>query len=196
MTLLEVTVAMSIAGIAITIALAALNLVMDFRGRDAVRADAALRTAVLRRSLQQWIQNAALVVDDRTDHFRGIRQDGAYGHRDELTFLTTAATPLGVQLSEVKLSIRPLSDQQRTGLFVDFKAHGDSASETILLDSLATGLRLDYLLDETRGTGWLRGWISATSLPRAVRLQLEATASVPGTSLMTQPLLIPLLRAP
>ncbi len=193
MTLIEVTVAISIAGIAITVALAALSIVLELRSRSAMHADAILRTAVLRRSLQQWIQEAVL-VDENIDHFRGIRQDGPNGSRDELTFLTTAATPMGGRISEMTLSIRSLSDRQHMGLFADFKTYGDSSAETILLDSLVTGLRLDYLLNGNASAHWLRGWISAKTLPHAVRLQLEAGANNAGSTLVTQPLLVPLLR--
>src|SRR4051812_6693832 len=99
MTLLELTVAMTVTGAALGVGYAGFGMLVDRRMAAANSASEVARATAVRRSLQSWLASARLTIEEDDVVFRAV--DGIWRGPngdladDDLTFFTSAATPLG-----------------------------------------------------------------------------------------------------
>jgi hypothetical protein len=195
MTLLEVVVALSIGGMAVGAAVAAFQTVLRAHDDNSRFAGEMVRCASLRMSLTAWIREAVLKGGE-IDLFRGLAQEGRSGASDELTLLTTADTPLGTGEVELHLLLAPRDAHSTAGLAVEFRIPATGRVERMMLDTTVRSLRIAYLPSRDSANRWMPGWISGSTLPRAVRITLETDRFDDSGALMHLPITIPLDRSP
>jgi prepilin-type N-terminal cleavage/methylation domain-containing protein len=187
LTLLELVVALSITGLAMTAGYATLATLMDRRASvdEATRSTAAAYQ--VRAGLSRWLSAARLDPTLAAPGFCGTA--GLHGDQpdDELLFLTTATTPLGDGDAMVRLYIARDATGRARGLAADVNEHHGLRRQTVVLDSSVAALRIRYRAGAFSSVLWQPTWLSATVLPAGVELQLFAA---PGDSLP------PLLRVP
>jgi len=194
MTLLEVIVALSIAGMAIGIAVATFQTVLRVHDDNSRFAAEMVRCASLRSSLAAWIEGALPMSGD-VDRFRGIARDGPDGAADELTLVTSAATPLGQGEVEIHLTLASREAHRVGGLVIHFREPSRGQEQDVMLDSTVRSMRIAYLPARDSTSRWIPGWISSVTLPRAVRVTLETTRFDDSGALLSLPIIIPLERS-
>lgn len=191
MTLLELVVALTITGIAVSVGYAAFATALDHRARaEAVLAED-LRAANLRRMLGEWLAGARLTLEEGPG-FRGL--DGSYGMGpvaeadDMLTILTTAPTPIAA--AQVVLSLRIDRDSltPATGLVADLRPWPSGVGKTVELSAEVHGLDIRYFSIPLGDRGWLGSWVSKSLLPSGIEVTLSGDSLAP---LLRLPLLVP-----
>jgi prepilin-type N-terminal cleavage/methylation domain-containing protein len=172
MTLLELIVALSITGVILTVGYGALGSIVDHRAAAGTRIDAVSRSAAQRRALLDWLEGARLTVDQEGPQFRGL--DGTAGALpdDELTFLTTAATPLGTAESVVRLYVDRDTLTPERGLTAELWTWHSLPRSRVEIEPRAGGLELHYTTRMLGRSEWLPSWISSTVLPAGVEMAL------------------------
>jgi len=113
MTLLEVVVALTIAGAALAVGATALGFLTDQQDRTGAQAVTSANT--VRTSLRDWVTEARLTTSGDAE-FRGVASSRAMqsGEDDELTFVTSAPTHIGSLGTIVHLYIaRGAAERQR-----------------------------------------------------------------------------------
>jgi len=174
MTLLELVVAVTITGLALSAGFGVLAALGDRRDHLDATMDAVAHAATLRAELASWIGGAHLLAEEGGPNFRGL--DGVYSRLpdDELTFLTTAPTPLGTGETIVRLYIDRDSVTPERGLtaaFAEWRGRGWTHLE---LEPRVAALDARYLSGVLGEPAWLSSWISTTLLPAGVELRLSA----------------------
>jgi len=190
MTLLELIVALAITGVAVSGGYSAFAQLADRRTQAATTADAVARSAAIRATLATWLAGARLTIEEDDIVFRGI--DGV--HRDplgdapddELTFFTSARTPLGNGGTIIRLFVER-GDTTEHGLVADLAAWHGTDRMHIVLDSAVGGMDAQFLSTALGADAWSSSWVSSTILPAGARVTLSAR---PGDTLA------PLIRAP
>lgn len=195
MTLLEVVVALSIGAMAVATAVTAFQALLRAHEDKSRFAGEMVRSAALRVSLATWIQGA-MPTDGDVDHFRGLAHEGQHGAADELTLLTTAGTPVGEGEIEMHLRVAPRDAAHAAGLTVEFRNPASGQSELLELDTTVTTLRMSYLASRDSATRWMPGWITASALPRAVRIVLGTNRFDDNGVLLHLPIIVSLDLAP
>lgn len=172
-TLLEMTVALAIAGLAVSAGYAALAGVADRRDD----AEAAVRRveagAAGRTEIRRWLE-AARVVGPM---FRGTDRGGTDAPDDAVEFLTEARTPVDARYSIVRLFIDRDPRTPERGLVASFEPWRGSGTVRMELVPDASGLDVWYSSDHAGGARWIPTWLSASTLPRAVSLRVLRPAS-------------------
>jgi prepilin-type N-terminal cleavage/methylation domain-containing protein len=153
-TLLELLVALAVAGIVVLLAHRLFAAATD-SGRRLMAARTALdRTANARR----WLQAAFLSLD-----VGQLAGDGFDGRPDHLRFTTWLETTGGwFERRRVELALSG-------GRFVG--SVGDHGDRVVLADAV-TDVAFDYLLEPGAATKWVAEWVSPVSAPLAVRLRI------------------------
>lgn len=187
MTLMEVMVALAIAGLVASLGYAAVGGVVDAMERSLAETSTAVSAASRRAMLIRWLEGARLDVRPAEPPFRGL--DGIREGRadDELAFLTAAPTPVSQHVTSVRLYVDRDSATAAKGVVAELVAVHGERSLLLVLEPAATGLDCRYFTRMLDAGRWLPGWISNTVLPLAVELTLEGA---PADSLP------PLLRPP
>jgi prepilin-type N-terminal cleavage/methylation domain-containing protein len=187
MTLVELLVGLAITGMVTAIAYAAFGTLADHHRRADVAAQAALRESAVRHTLLAWLAGARLTVEEDGPQFRAL--DGAHEGRpdDELSFLTTARTPLGDAETIVRLFVDRDDRTPERGLVAELSEWRGTRVELVELEPRATGLDARYVSGALGQRQWLPTWISSSVLPAGAELVLT---SAPGDTLP------PLLRLP
>ncbi len=105
MTLLELVVGLTVTGLVLSAGFGAVAMLGDRRQQAEAVMNAVTRAANERAQIESWIAGARLVADEGGPDFRGLDgvRDGTPD--DELTFLTTAPTPLGTGETLVRLYV-------------------------------------------------------------------------------------------
>ena len=191
MTLLELVVGLSITAMVSAAGYAAFASITD-RRRDALaHSDAVARAAATRRALNAWIDGAQLTVED-TPPFSGIDRVSDKRPDDELSFLTNAVTPLGEGEIVVRLHIDRDDRTPERGLVAELAEWRHDRRLTLVLDSAATVLNIEYQGGGITGQGWIPSWISSSLLPAGVRLTVSDSsgAVAKGPPLLRLPLTI------
>src|SRR5262245_20781110 len=103
MTLLELIVGLTVTGMAISAGMAALAALGDRRHQVDESVVIVARAAQQREEIASWISGARLIDEEGGPQIRGL--DGLRGQvpLDEISFLTTAPTPLGTGEAFVRL---------------------------------------------------------------------------------------------
>jgi prepilin-type N-terminal cleavage/methylation domain-containing protein len=192
MTLLELVVGLTIAGLAVTAGYAALATLAD-RSRAADRTLGRVSAAAAkRRMLTSWLDGASLTLDEAGPTFRGL--DGTWGDvpDDQLTFYTTAETPIGRGGVIVRLYIDRDTLTAERGLTAEFARWPNPPTRRIEIEPRAAGLDCRYFTRTLARPEWLPSWISSTVLPIAAELRLLAAPGDTLAALLATPLLVPL----
>lgn len=195
MTLLEVTVALAIAGTALVSGAAVLGFLADQSARPATVA--VVSASAVRATLRDWLSETRLATAGDAE-FRGRPGDAATG---ELTFVTSAPTEVSGAGTIVRLYIAhgDAPGLPPHGLLAElrpWRRPGPPVTRVLAHD--ATGLRVRYLSSLFGRRDWLDGWISTSVLPAAIELRIAfdgATTSDTtraARALLAEPLLVPL----
>lgn len=189
MTLLELIVGLTITGMAITAGYGALATLITNGDRAGEALDSTLRVAGERRQLNQWLAGARLLIEGGPT-FRGL--DGTDEHRpsDDLSFLTTAPTPLGIGNTVVRLYVDRDTLTPERGLVAEFSRWPAPASRRMEIDSRVDGLDCHYFTRMLNQAEWLPSWISNTILPAAVEVRLSPVGNDSLPALLALPLVV------
>lgn len=191
-TLVELLVALTVAGIALAAGFAALAAVQD-RSAHAHQASLELLEAAATRALLiDWIGGARLQATELQERFQGLNAAEHGLTSDELLLPTTARTPLDAPITSVRLYIDLDPATPERGLVAELLARaGDEPVRTVVVPG-ATGMRLRYLPDVDDAPEWLESWVGFPTLPRAVELVLVGGALDPLPPLLAMPIRVSL----
>jgi hypothetical protein len=195
MTLLEVVVALAVGGMAITAGVAAFQIVLHVHDDNSRFASEMVRCAALRTALANWVRGAVSNEGD-DDRFRGLMQDSRGGAADELTLLTSSETPLGNRGVELHLAVAARDAGHAGGLIADFRSDFDGRMQRVELDTTVRTLRIAYLSSRDSANRWTPGWITSSTLPRAIKITLGTDRRDDAGALLQLPIVIPLDHAP
>jgi hypothetical protein len=190
MTLIELVVALTITGLALGSGYSAYATLSDRRAVADHEADVIARSAAIRSTLASWIAGARLTVEEDDILFRSVDDtwrslSGALPN-DDLTFLTSARTPVGNRGTIVHLFVGRDSSAAR-GLIAELIEWPGGRRARVQIDVAVAGLDIALLSNVLGEQSWLPSWVSSTLLPAGARVTL---LPIPGDSLL------PLLRLP
>ncbi len=145
-----------------------------------------------RAEIVAWLSGARLTADEGGPLFNGL--DGLDGHTpsDEVSFLTTAPTPLGAGETMVRLYLDRDTTTRERGLVAAFSEWRGGRSTRLELDSTVAGMDIRYLSGLLGPRAWLPSWISSTLLPAAVEIRVIAKPGKRLPPLLQMPILVPL----
>jgi hypothetical protein len=197
MTLIELVVALAITGMAVTIGAATFGTLADRQAISSRRADDVVLSAGARSTLDGWLSNSRLMIDESAIVFRGLHGikrglDAADLADDELTFFTSARTPLGNHGTIVRLHVERADSVGPHGLIADLVEWQGGGTQRIVLDTAVRALTLTYLASTMPEPQWTSSWISSTILPAAVRVSMGAASGDSLSPLMRVPMTISL----
>ena len=192
MTLLELIVGLTVTGVAVSAGMAAVAALADRRRQIEEAGAETARGATQRAEIVAWLSGARLTGEEGGPHFNGL--DGLDDHTpsDEVSFLTTAPTPLGTGETIVRLYIDRDTTTRERGLVAAFKEWPGERSARLQLDSTITGMDIRYLSGLLGPRAWLPSWISSTLLPAAAEIRLIAKPGRSLAPLLQMPILVPL----
>lgn len=172
-TLLEMTVALLITGLALAAGYAGLRTLSDARAASRDVHARVVRAANVRATLEGWIRAADSVVAARP------RSDGALP-LDRLVFVTADGGELRPGPRRIRLRIDRDPATRARGLVADlWPADGrPGPGETLELAPRAAGLEIRYRLDRGRGHRWVDRVDPETESPDAVRLRLVESVRI------------------
>ncbi len=176
-TLMELTVALLIAGMAVITAHAGMTVVSDAWARSRAALQPVLTGASARTLLERWLRSATLF--DSTASFRGIHSLHSGVASDELSFLAADGGPLRPGPHRVRLWIDHNPATVRRGLLAEVVAlrpGGAVPPETLAVAPAATGLALRYRVRVEGRDRWMIEWQSDEQLPRAVELRISGVS--------------------
>lgn len=192
MTLLEVVVALTVAGAALAAGAAVLGFLTDQQSRSGAQAMASAHA--VRSTMRDWAASARLTTEGDAE-FRGTPA-APKGGDDELTFVTNAPTAIGSAGTQVRIYMK--RDTGATGLVAELTPWRQSGAPVVVsLAPNATGFRARYLGSLFGQRVWQRSWISTSVLPAAVELTVafDTSAAMPdraARALLALPMTIPL----
>ncbi len=196
-TLVELLVALVVAGVAVAIGYAGLAQLSDAAALSRASSRSVISAASARSELRTWLSSATLM--DGTHTFRGVHRTIGPVHADELTMAVSTGGSLrrGPQRLRLWLDVDPLTTQE--GPVVELVPIGDGgpgSPDTLELAPSARGLALRYLVTVDGRDRWVDEWTSPSQLPHAVELRLlEVEAATLGAA-DDRPRLPPLLAMP
>lgn len=192
MTLLELVIALAVAATAMAAGYAALASMIDHRDRVVHATETIARGTAERWMLESWLTGARLTPEGSIS-FRGL--DGETRDHlsdDELTFLTTAPTPLGASETVVHLAVERDSQPPNRGLVADLTEWNGLAARRVVIDSAVAGLSLRYITGVLGQRQAVPSWISSSVLPAGVIVTLTATPGDSLTAALQLPIAVPL----
>jgi prepilin-type N-terminal cleavage/methylation domain-containing protein len=183
-TLVELLVAMTVLGVATAAGYGAFALLLDRRDALVETSEIQRSAAATRALLAEWITHAQLDPLRPGTSFRGV--DGEIEHRaaDELTFLTSAPTPLEASRTLVTLRLDSTSFAGPRRLVADLREWNGARAMTLVLAAEVVGFDVQYAQP---GEAWLSSWISGSVLPRGVAVRLTFADSTAATPLLVLP---------
>jgi type II secretory pathway pseudopilin PulG len=192
MTLLELVVGLTVTGLALTAGFSAVGMLGDRRRQLEGAMNAVARVANQRAAIIAWLAGAHLVADEGGPEFRGL--DGIRDRTpdDDLSFLTTATTPLSTGETLVRLYIDHADATPERGLTAAFAEWRGPAVKRIEIDSAVVGLDVRYLSGILGRQAWLPSWVSTTILPAGVEVRLIAAEGDSLPPLLRLPIVVPL----
>lgn len=190
---MELIVALTITGMAVSAGYAALAQVTDRQGDLERASNEVHESASVRSTLVDWLDGARIDPVRQGPSFRGLdsRRDGLPD--DALTFLTGAPTPLDVARTSITLRIARDSAGAAQGLTALLRDWDGIATRQLMLVPGATSLDIRFLSGIIGEPGWLPSWITATLLPAAVEIQLGAAIGDSLAPMLRVPILVPIV---
>lgn len=187
LTLVELLVALTVTAVTMSVGWSALGTIADRRERARAASTVTVRAANVRRQVVAWLEGAHVTGEEDappfqvTDHASRGRPD------DELSFLTSATTPLGRGDVGVRLYVDRDPRTAEQGLVAAFADRWTARTMRVELDPSVVALEVRCRSDMRGRTEWLASWLSGTVVPQGVELTLAAA----GTERLA-----PLLRVP
>ena len=180
MTLVELLLGLTIAGLALAVGAAALASVLDHSERAIAAAEVA-ETAAIRRALIGWLAGARVAPGQQGGSFQGMDAERWGTPDDELVFLTDAPTPLG-GTTLVRLAVDRDPRTPEYGLVAELWEWRGTRARRVWIEPHVSGVQARYLTAVTGERQWLPSWISGWALPAGVELRLiaEEPDSLPG----------------
>lgn len=190
-TLVELVVALVLTGAMVSAGFAAFASIVDHRERaDQVSSESRRATAV-RRTLSSWLGGAQVTGEASSMIFEGIDAEDDGLADDQVTFLTTARTPAGgPAIVRIYIDRDPRTPEQ--GMTAEFHQVEGLARKQVEIDRRVAGLDVSYLFGRGSERRWLSGWVSASGLPAAARLQLLPAHPDTLPALLQLPIIAPL----
>ena len=212
MTLMEVVVALTVAGTALAAGYGALATLVDRGGRAEEVAEAAVHDAVLRQTLAEWLAATRVSGAAGAPSFEGLDGEHEDEPDDVVIFLTAAGTPIRARETIVMLYIDRDDATPERGLVAALAPwHGAAVSTSppmhasrftsktqprtehrrLELVAEATSFDVQYrsgLLDDAR---WLPSWISSTVPPSGIELRIDAHVANALPALLRLPVRVP-----
>ena len=190
MTLLELIVGLTVTAMVISAGMGAVAMLADRRQAAAELMRAESRAAAARQALVGWLAGARLTADDGGPSFRGL--DGVRDDLpdDELSFLTTARTPLGQGEAVVRIYLDRDDATPEEGLTAEFAEWRGLETRRVELDPRVRGLDIRYVSRVLGGRIVLPSWISSTVLPAGVEVALLPGAGDTLPPLLARPMLV------
>lgn len=168
-------------GLALTSGYAAFTTLVDRRDASTERATAIARAAAVRAALVSWLGNARLTIEEDNIVFQGIdgtkRAESGELPDDELTFLTSAPTPVANHGTIVRLHIDRSEDTPERGLVAELAEWKGTRTERLELVPNVVGLDVHYLSGALGARRWLPSWVSTTLLPLGAQMQITAATT-------------------
>lgn len=151
-TLVELMVALLIAGLVLLLSRQLFTVVID--GARAIRAS---RFALDRRvNAQRWLASTWLSLDV------GEEAGGFEGHEAEVAFAAWTPVPGGwFERDRIRLAVR------------DTRLVADIGGRPLILADSVDAVSFDYLLVPGADSKWVHNWVSPVSAPLAVRLRVR-----------------------
>lgn len=190
MTLLELVVGLTVAGLVLAAGYDAFSSMVDHSERAAEAADAEVRAAAKREALFSWLAGARLTVEEAGPPFRGL--DGVFEDRpdDQLTFLTTGTTPLDVRHTIVRLYVDRDEETPERGLTADFAEWRGPGTTRVEIEPRVVGLNFRYQTSIRPDNRWLPSWISSSVMPLGVEMTLTTAPEDTLPPLLAQPIVV------
>lgn len=187
-TLIELVVALTLAAAVFTAGYGAVTVVLDRRDAASETLAEDLAAAAVRSTLLEWLSAISLPPGSTHPVFNGM--DGIHEGRadDELTFLTSAATPLGDGVATVRLHIDRNDRTTDTGLVAEISRWLGTARMRVVLVPDADGLDVRYRSRLLTGREWHPSWISSSVVPAGVELRILGPDSAAIHPLLTLPI--------
>lgn len=171
-TLIEVTVALALTGMVVTVAYAGLAVVLDAREHSERAHREELAATAAREQLVGWLRSTTLLFAARQ------RSDGAHP-LDELVFAVSDGGWLRPGPHRIHLGTDLDPGTPARGLVAVLVPLGAPAPpETLSIAPRATGLELRYRIEEGGVRRWVRRWEEGGRMPDAVRLRLVASPRI------------------
>ena len=208
MTLLEVIVALTVAGAALAAGAAVLGFLADQQNRTG--AQSITSASAVRSAIRTWTAEARLTTEGDAE-FRGTPEGRTTGptifapknqNRDaELTFVTSAPTLLAPSGTHVHIHMQKPTDTSTThGLVAEltpWRRRGTPVAVSLAPEAI--GFHARYLASLFGRPVWQDSWVSTSVLPAAVELRIvfDTTSSAEATdraahALLALPMTIPL----
>ena len=192
MTLIELVVALVIAGAAVASGYQAYATISDRRSVAAVRADSAARAFALRETLMSWLSNARLTIEEDEVLFRAV--DGAprpgvnSGVSTDLVFLTSARSPVGQRGTIVHLFVA--RDSGDSGLVAELSEWRGRRMTRLRLDPSIGEMKVEFPPRPGSRASTTSSWVSSTILPSTVRIRFASRALDSLPALLRLPLTV------
>ena len=193
MTVIELLIGLTVVSLAVGAGYIAISTLIDHRGRarDAVAGTA--RVTAVRRAVVTWLEGAYLAPEDQAPPFQVVDHVRQQQADDEVVFLTSARTPLGVGDVIVRLFVDREGRTPERGLTAEFVERYGAKTARVELDSSIVGLDVRCLSEVLGKREWMRAWLSAAMLPQGVELRLAADAPDRLAPLLRIPVTVALL---
>lgn len=195
-TLLEVLVALVVAGLVVAGAFAALGFTGDAWARVRDERGTVLGSAAARLTLERWLRGATLAAEAVS--FHGERGFDASFPSDRLTFAVGDAGPLRPGPHRIRLWVDSDPATPRTGLSAELtplRATLATRAETLSVAPAALGLSVRYRTRVNGKPEWLPKWTERDRLPTGVEVTLLAPPLPEGSGGLPPLLRIPLVVA-
>lgn len=192
-TLMEVIVGLTVTALALSAGFAALGFMSDSQEPVDEAAAEVLRGVTARSLLIDWLSESRARAYRRGPVFQGYDAEERGAASDELTFPTTASTPLGVGTSIVRLYVdRDMQTPQR-GLVAELTERAADEPRIIELVPEAGALDISYLWPVDGSVGeWMPTWLDTRRLPKAIRVTMAAEAPDTLPTLLRMPITVAL----
>ena len=181
MTLLEVIVALTVAGAALAAGASVLGFLTDQQNRSGAQAVSSAHA--VRSALRNWVADAQLSTQGDAD-FRAAPRGARLEHDDEFTFVTSAPTDVARTGTIVRLYVEHATTDSVRGLIAELRPwRKEGAARRMSLAPAATGLSVRFLPSQFGNRKWETRWATSPVLPAAVELVVRFdTTHASGTN--------------
>lgn len=188
-TLVELSVALTVTGLALAVGHAGLTSLLDGHDRARVASEETETASAIRRSLVDWLEGARSVREAQEPEFRGLNGYRGRLADDELWLLTTADTPLGTGEFVLHLRIDRDPRTPEAGLVVGVSNWPPGRTLEVEIAPDVAELDIRYWGDLEGTRGWVDSWVATTALPLGIELRLGG-ADRPLPRLLEHPILV------
>ena len=193
MTFMELVIGLTITALAVGAGYIAVSALADARERARVSSDALVRTAAARRALVAWLEGAYVAPEPQSPPFRVVDHVHRGQPDDEMSFLTSAATPLGSGDVVVRLFVDRDDRTIERGLTAELMERYGPRTVRVSIDSTIVALDVRCLSEVLGKREWMYSWLSPALVPQGIELRVAAVTSSRLAPLLRIPLTVALL---